>query len=123
MAIGIDENDKNKISVVTGNGLGIEDGKVVAKAGTNVTIDENGINAKDTTLVGGEITPTTSEDGYENTYEIKDTDENKAILKDVASATKLSSVDSKVGDTNYSSNNYINDGDSLTEAASDLDTA
>ena len=121
--IAIDENDKNKISVVTGNGLGIEDGKVVAKAGTNVTIDENGINAKDTTLVGGEITPTTSEDGYENTYEIKDTDENKAILKDVASATKLSSVDSKVGDTNYSSNNYINDGDSLTEAASDLDTA
>ena len=79
----------------------IEDGKVVAKAGTNVTIDENGINAKDTTLVGGEITPTTSEDGYENTYEIKDTDENKAILKDVASATKLSSVDSKVGDTQY----------------------
>ena len=75
--------------MIQGKGLGIEDGKVVAKAGTNVTIDENGINAKDTTLVGGEITPTTSEDGYENTYEIKDTDENKAILKDVASATKF----------------------------------
>lgn len=119
---GININDK-VISVDTGKGLGIEDGKVVAKAGTNVTIDENGINAKDTTLVGGEITPTTSENGYENTYEIKDTDENKAILKDVASATKLSSVDSKVGDTNYSSTNYIHNGDSLTEAASDLDTA
>ena len=121
--IAIDENDKNKISVVTGNGLGIEDGKVVAKAGTNVTIDENGINAKDTTLVGGEITPTTSEDGYENTYEIKDTDENKAILKDVASATKLSSVDSKVGDTQYTSTNYIANGQNLTTAASNLDSA
>jgi len=121
--IAIDDKNDNKISVVTGNGLGIEDGKVVAKAGTNVTIDENGINAKDTTLVGGEITPTTSEDGYENTYEIKDTDENKAILKDVASATKLSSVDSKVGDTQYTSTNYIANGQNLTTAASNLDSA
>lgn len=121
--IAIDDKNDNKISVVTGNGLGIEDGKVVAKAGTNVTIDENGINAKDTTLVGGEITPTTSEDGYENTYEIKDTDENKAILKDVASATKLSSVDSKVGDTLYTSTNYIANGQNLTTAASNLDSA
>ena len=121
--IAIDDKNDNKISVVTGNGLGIEDGKVVAKAGTNVTIDENGINAKDTTLVGGEITPTTSEDGYENTYNISDTDGNTATLKDVASATKLSSVDSKVGDTQYASNNYITDGENLTTTAGKLDAA
>ena len=44
-------------------------------------------------------------------------------LSDVASAEKLSSVDNKVGNIDYSSNNYITDGDSLTVAAGDLDTA
>ena len=44
-------------------------------------------------------------------------------LSDVASATKLSSVDSKVGDTNYSSTNYIHNEDNLTTAASTLDSA
>ena len=50
-------------------------------------------------------------------------DRRTVTISDVASATKLSSVDNKVGNIDYSSNNYINDGDSLTEAASDLDTA
>ena len=41
----------------------------------------------------------------------------------MASATKLSSVDSKVGDTQYTSTNYIANGQNLTTAASNLDSA
>lgn len=63
--------------------------------------------------------------GYGNTYTISDTDGNTATLEDVASATKLSSVDSKIGELNYSSvtseDNTIKDNDSVTTAIGKLD--
>ena len=82
------------------------------------------IEFKNTTLVSKEITPTPS--GYENTYTISDTDGNTVTLKDVASATKLQSIDTiKIGDLKYNSvnneNNTINNDDSVTTAIGKLD--
>ena len=106
------------------NNLTVTEGTTSGADGGNWQIEDSkqpGKIFKNTTLVSKEITPPTS--GYENTYDISDTDGNTVTLKDVASATKLSSVDSKVGDTQYTSTNYIANGQNLTTAASNLDSA
>ena len=106
------------------NNLTVTEGATSGADGGNWQIEDSkqpGKIFKNTTLVSKEITPPTS--GYENTYDISDTDGNTVTLKDVASATKLSSVDSKVGDTQYTSTNYIANGQNLTTAASNLDSA
>ena len=109
---GIAINNK-VISVDYGNGLTIADGKLVAKAGENVTIDENGISAKDTTLDVANSTSTplgTSVDNvYGQSFVIADTAGNIITIDDIASATKLQEVDSlavkygtKDGEVDYS---------------------
>ena len=109
---GININNK-VISVDAGKGLAIENGQLVAKAGENVTIDENGISAKDTTLDVANSTSTplgTSVDNvYGQSFVIADTAGNIITIDDIASATKLQEVDSlavkygtKDGEVDYS---------------------
>ena len=93
---------------------------------TNTTLDEtasNSYNNGGSNLIKGDSNTSYKDTVYGRNYKVIDTDGNEVELNDVASAEKLGSVDSKVGDTNYSSTNYIHNGDSLTEATSDLDTA
>ena len=87
-----------------------------------------GVSSSDYQLIGsgeagtGNYTP---DESGNISLQVKDSvsgEVRKVQLTDVASATKLSSVDSKVGDTNYSSTNYIHNGDNLTTAASTLDS-
>lgn len=85
------------ISVDYGNGLAIESGKLVAKAGDNVTIDEKGISAKNTTLDVAASTPTATANGYGKDYKVVDTDGNTVNISDVASATKLKEVAAEAG--------------------------
>ena len=63
---------------------------------------------------------------YGKDYTISDTDGNSVILQDVASAKKLSSVDNKIGELNYSEidieDNTIKNNDSVTTAISKLDS-
>ena len=144
----VENEDKtsSKLALNTGDGLHFEnhelttDLKVIADSdatkkntnGGNWTItDNNGtpdktsddVTLTNTTLVDGTAAKESSTNGYGNTYKVTDTDGNTATLEDVASATKLSSVDSKVGDTQYTSTNYIANGQNLTTAASNLDSA
>ena len=115
---GIAINNK-VISVDYGNGLAIENGKLVAKAGDNVTIDENGISAKDTTLDVANSTSTplgTSVDNvYGQSFVIADTAGNIITIDDIASAAKLQEVDSlavkygmKDGKVDYSTIQLMN---------------
>lgn len=94
---GININNK-VISVDAGKGLAIENGQLVAKAGNNVTIDENGISAKDTTLdvANSTSTPigTSSDNVYGQNFTIADTAGNQFTIRDIASAKKLAEVDS-----------------------------
>lgn len=90
---GIAINDE-VISVDAGKGLTIENGKLVAKAGNNVTINENGISAKNTTLNVAASTSTDMTNGYGKDYKVVDTDGNTVYITDVASAKKLAEVDS-----------------------------
>ena len=128
-----DRYDKNNTYDVTIDGI-VTDDTVATKNNLKVaagdkgrwtitdTSKEEGSQVFTNTTLADEVETSGDKDsGY--TYTVKDTAGNTAVIKDVASAEKLSSVDSKVGDTNYSSTNYIHNGDSLTEAASDLDTA
>ena len=85
------------ISVDYGNGLAIENGKLVAKAGDNVTIDENGISAKNTTLNVDASTSDPIANGYGKDYKVVDTDGNTVNISDVASATKLEEVAGEAG--------------------------
>ena len=85
------------ISVDYGNGLAIENGKLVAKAGDNVTIDENGISAKNTTLDVAASTSAPIANGYGKDYKVVDTDGNTVNISDVASATKLEEVAGEAG--------------------------
>ena len=98
---GININNK-VVSVDYGNGLDIKDGKLVAKAGNNVTIDENGISAKDTTLDVASSTSTDTANGYGKDYKVVDTDGNTVNISDVASATKLAEVAGNSADINLS---------------------
>jgi hypothetical protein len=132
-------NDKGKLKVNVGDGLSIADGKVVNnlaisgevtdqnKNGGNWTITDNktGVKLTNTTLSSTVDKQSMTGNEYGNTYTISDTDGNTATLEDVASATKLSSVDSKIGELNYSSvtseDNTIKDNDSVTTAIGKLD--
>ena len=107
--------------IKTKNNLKVEAGDKGRWTITDTSKEEGSQVFTNTTLADEVETSGDKDSGY--TYTVKDTAGNTAVIKDVASAEKLSSVDSKVGDTNYSSTNYIHNGDSLTEAASDLDTA
>ena len=131
--------DKGKLKVNVGDGLSIADGKVVNnlaisgevtdqnKNGGNWTITDNktGVKLTNTTLSSTVDKQSMTGNEYGNTYTISDTDGNTATLEDVASATKLSSVDSKIGELNYSSvtseDNTIEDNDSVTTAIGKLD--
>ena len=93
---GININNK-VISVDAGKGLAIENGQLVAKAGDNVTIDEKGISAKNTTLDVAASTPTATANGYGKDYKVVDTDGNTVNISDVASATKLKEVAAEAG--------------------------
>ena len=108
-------------TVATKNNLKVAAGDKGRWTITDTSKEEGSQVFTNTTLADEVETSGDKDSGY--TYTVKDTAGNTAVIKDVASAEKLSSVDSKVGDTNYSSTNYIHNGDSLTEAASDLDTA
>ena len=69
------------------NNLTVTEGTTSGADGGNWQIEDSkqpGKIFKNTTLVSKEITPPTS--GYENTYDISDTDGNTVTLKDVASA-------------------------------------
>ena len=81
---------------------------------TNTTLDKAGSTVADGTTANGKV--------YGKTYTVKDTSGNTIQLIDVASGNVLQNVDSKVGDTNYSSTNYIHNEDNLTTAASILDS-
>ena len=147
LAFETEGTDKGQLKVNVGEGLSINGSNQivnnlkVAKPddpenkhdnGGNWTITDSkaNITLTNTTLsssVGKQ--PITGENvagsGYGNTYTISDTDGNTATLEDVASATKLSSVDSKIGELNYSSvtseDNTIKDNDSVTTAIGKLD--
>ena len=93
---GININNK-VISVDAGKGLAIENGQLVAKAGNNVTIDENGISAKNTTLNVDASTSAPIANGYGKDYKVVDTDGNTVNISDVASATKLEEVAGEAG--------------------------
>ena len=63
---------------------------------------------------------------YGGTYSVKDTDGNTVTLSDVASATKLQSIDNtKIGDLQYSgvTGTEVTNNDSLTTAVGKLDNA
>ena len=100
------------ISVDYGNGLTIADGKLVAKAGDNVTIDENGISAKNTTLDVAASTPTDTTNGYGKDYKVVDTDGNTVNITDVASATKLEEV---AGEAEKHTSVFTDDGNLTVE--------
>ena len=120
LAFETEAGKEGQLKVNVGDGLSIAEGKVVnnfkVEADKNATRDnKNGGNwtITDTSKPEGQQIftnttlsssvgkqPITGENvagsGYGNTYTISDTDGNTATLEDVASATKLSEVDSKV---------------------------
>ena len=108
-------------TVATKNNLKVEAGEKGRWTITDTSKEEGSQVFTNTTLADKVEKTGDKDSGY--TYTVKDTAGNTAVIKDVASAEKLSSVDSKVGDTNYSSTNYIHNEDNLTEAASTLDSA
>ena len=108
-------------TVATKNNLKVEAGEKGRWTITDTSKEEGSQVFTNTTLADKVEKTGDKDSGY--TYTVKDTAGNTAVIKDVASAEKLSSVDSKVGDTNYSSTNYIHNEDNLTTAASTLDSA
>lgn len=142
--------DKGKLKVNVGKGLSINDSNQivnnleVTKAtqnpddlnkehsdGGNWTITDSkaDITLKNTTLVNGPVERQTIsgvDNEYGGNYSVKDTDGNTVTLSDVASATKLQSIDNtKIGDLQYSgvTGTEVNDNDSLTTAVGKLDNA
>lgn len=142
--------DKGKLKVNVGKGLSINDSNQivnnleVTKAtqnpddlnkehsdGGNWTITDSkaDITLKNTTLVNGPVERQTIsgvDNEYGGNYSVKDTDGNTVTLSDVASATKLQSIDTtKIGNLQYSgvTGTEVNDNDSLTTAVGKLDNA
>ena len=142
--------DKGKLKVNVGKGLSINDSNQivnnleVTKAtqnpddlnkehsdGGNWTITDSkaDITLKNTTLVNGPVERQTIsgvDNEYGGNYSVKDTDGNTVTLSDVASATKLQSIDNtKIGDLQYSgvTGTEVTNNDSLTTAVGKLDNA
>lgn len=133
--------DKGKLKVNVGDGLSITNGEVVNNF--KVEADKNAADGSDdnwtitdgqqkftnTTLVNGTVEKRAIQDNaYGSDYLVKDTDGNTATLKDVASATKLQSIDTtKIGNLKYSAvdieDNTIKDTDTVTTAIGKLDSA
>ena len=89
--ISISQDDTNTISVNTGNGLKIENDKVVANVdGTTVKTNEQGqLTATTLDEKGSGVTATST---YGKDYAVKDTAGNTVTIEDIASATKLEEV-------------------------------
>lgn len=150
LAFETEGTDKGKLKVNVGKGLSINDSNQivnnleVTKAtqnpndsneehsdGGNWTITDSKANVtlKNTTLVN-ETAERQEMQGineeYGGTYSVKDTDGNTVTLSDVASATKLQSIDNtKIGDLQYSgvTGTEVTNNDSLTTAVGKLDNA
>ena len=89
--ISISQDDTNTISVNTGDGLKIENDKVVANVdGTTVKTNEQGqLTATTLDEKGSGVTATST---YGKDYAVKDTAGNTVTIEDIASATKLEEV-------------------------------
>ena len=89
--ISISQDDTNTISVNTGNGLKIENDKVVANVdGTTVKTNEQGqLTATTLDEKGSGVTATST---YGKDYAVKDTAGNTVTIEDIASASKLGEV-------------------------------
>lgn len=154
LAFETEGTDKGQLKVNVGKGLSINDSNQivnnleVTKAtknpedlnkehsdGGNWTITDSkaDITLKNTTLVNGPVERQKMQgvdvgEEYGGNYSVKDTDGNTVTLKDVASATKLQSIDTtKIGDLKYSAvdieDNTIKDTDTVTTAIGKLDSA